>query len=106
MQVHHKTLTKQGFCTDLTYGSSVNDNRWEEGPLILDHVWGGGTRVCGAPRHHVIRQPQELLHICRDMLKSDCMVNSYTFQMHHVEGDGWHSTIGQRAAPFTQTRAG
>lgn len=52
----------------LTYGSSVNDDRWEEGPLILNHVRGGGAGVSGAPRHHVICQPQKLLHNRQDML--------------------------------------
>ena len=41
----------------VTYGCSINDDRGQEGPLVLDHVGGCGSRLCGPSLHHVICQP-------------------------------------------------
>ncbi len=43
-----------GLWNEVTYGCSINDDRGQEGPLILDHVGGCWSRLCGPPLHHVI----------------------------------------------------
>lgn len=62
--------------SEVTHGCSVNDDRGQEGPLVLDHVGGCGSRLCGPPLHHVICQPRKLLHATDTINSNNNNVNN------------------------------